>query len=848
VPSRDTATFRCDGPPPVRTALYLALARAISATPGPSGAVLEAVDGGPSAQVTVRPAHLASDLRAAADGAVGPTDPGPTPRSPEPPNGWPDRLGYLAPSASAVPWRPEAVAAAAPPGTEATAEWLAVQTFWIRGTHGELCVARRFRHARADGDPLGDRYDLVARRLAEAWAAALERPAVALPGRLGARRGWRRRSVRDLPPAAWSVRDPVAIVRTAEPVRPISRSDPLATAGPTVVFGASGAGKTTYLAHRSAEAIASGDRVVAIDLHGDLVPAIVARLGDAHRDRVVAVDAGERPVAGIAALAPDADDDRAAAFFVAAVKRLTTDGSELYWGFRLERLFDAFVRLARESGGSLLDVYDLLTSPERRESARLATRRPELGRFLDEVEPVVRRNPEFLWPAATRLSKVVLVPALAELLAPADGGLAVEALLAAGRSLLVRLPLARLGPEAASFAGTLVLARVFLGLVARGTGGPAPSPVMVVLDEVQAFSAPLVAELLAEGRKFGLRSVVATQYPERLAPELRHAAAGVATRLVVFRVPVASVAEAGAWLGLPPVDASRVLTELPTGRAVVRDPEAGALRFLERSPTATADPGPAWSEAVRRARAAVPDALPSVGGPDEGGAAERLLLAVLGAEEEGRPVEERGVVRAALGLPGPPLDEARLADTWGSLVRRGWVALDGVGARLTVAGARAVGLSAPTNAARESAEHRRLLLATFRLFARRGYRIEILRQGRFDTTLPDAIYRQLPGASRRENPAEFARTVDRLRLGWAWRYFGGRDVHIEAEVSGALRPERIRRGWAKAAAHDAFVLFVVGDAPRARRVRRALDDGRVGRDRGGVWTLPPPGGCRPPNP
>jgi hypothetical protein len=90
-------------------------------------------------------------------------------------------------------------------------------------------------------------------------------------------------------------------------------------------------------------------------------------------------------------------------------------------------------------------------------------------------------------------------------------------------------------------------------------------------------------------------------------------------------------------------------------------------------------------------------------------------------------------------------------------------------------------------------------------------------------------------------PADLAAEVERARQGWAWRFFHGRDVYVEAEVSGALRPERVRHGVRKALRRGAFVLFVVGDARRARRVRSVLRAMGLGVDRAQVWTL-----CLPP--
>jgi hypothetical protein len=842
VTPEDTASFRCGAPPRVRAMLYHALAHGLVNAQRPAGAVFEAVASDPVPIVTVRPARVLDELRGAPRGSYDPIEFRATPRSPRPPRGTVDRVGVVFARPPSASWTAEEVPMRAPPLDRllGPAGWLAFQTFWVQGTRGQLCVARRFRYALPDPSQQDARFASVAAAVAYDWSNVTRGAATVRRAAPGARIGWRHRTLRTLPRGAWVARGPESVEPTAEVrwvgLRP--SGDP--PAGHAVVFGSSGAGKTSYLAHRAAEAVAAGQRVVAIDLHGDLAPAVVAHLAPEGRSRVVAVDASERPVTGISVLSGAGGDDRAAAVLVAAIKRLSADGTDVYWGFRLERIFDTFVRLVQESGGSLLDLYDLLTSDDRRDSARLSTRRPELARFLEELGPVVRRSPDFLWSAATRLSKVVLVPALAELLAPAGGGLPVEELVSEGRSLLVRLPFARLGPEAATLAGTLILARVFLGLAGRERIDPNDATVLLVLDEVHGFSPRLVAEVLAESRKFGVRAIVATQYPERLAPEVRSAAAGASTHFVAFRVPPPSAAEAGSWLGLDRPTAERLLPVLPPGRGVELDPETGTLHPLAPAPLVDPRPGPGWSEVVARTRSAYgsPGGF-EAGVPAGDAATERLLLAVLAAEEEGHPLDAGGVVPAALALPGAPVDGATLADGWETILRREWVTAPDQRCHLSAAGARWLGLGTPTGAARETAEHRRLLLRTFRIFARRGYRLEILRQGRFDTTLPDARFRQLSTPGNRGVPVELAREVDRARLGWAWRFFGGRDVHVEAEVSGALRPERVRHGWSKVAGRGGFVLFVVGDPVRARRVKSVLERLGVGRDRAQVWTLPP---------
>ena len=846
-----TATVVCRAAPAVRRQWYVDLARLVAAGSRSTAVLLEGTLGDPSVRVTVRPAELVRLLGRSLAGTTVRLDPSPG-AAPSPPAShvrerWgvvvrTARSGSFGPTGNAID-RVGIAPAVDPRG------WLGLQTFWLPARHGNVWLARRFRFATRSREEQDRSFGPLGTAVAAEWSLSVGSPATFRPGALGARRDWKIGGMGTVPPDGWFER-PVGVA--ARSLSGVERGEwcqgvpPVETPG--IVLGASGAGKTTYLARWAAAVANSGGSLVAIDLHGDLAPAIVDRLTPDARPRVVAVDATDRPVAGIAALVPSAGTDRAAAHLVAGLKRLTPDGTDLYWGFRLERLFDSFVRLTLESGGSLTDLYDLLTDPERRDAARLATRSGELARFLDELAPVVRRNPEFLWSAATRLSKVVLVPGLRELLAPENGGMPVEALLGDRRALLVRLPFASLGPESAAFAATLVLGRVYLGVAAAAERAASPPPVALVLDEVHAFSPRLVSEILTEGRKFGLRALVATQYPDRLAPELRSAARGALRGFVAFRVPRAASVEVGSWLGLDPIEAADRLPNLPTGQGLVLDALSDGLRATESESERPACEADRWRDQLTATRTEFD--VPSLVEEDRREtdlAEERLLLAVLARTESGLPTSRDVVVTTAFELPGTGPDPALLALRWTTLVRAGYLEVADDAVRLTPAGERRLGLTAPTGATRETAEHRALLMATFRLLARRGYLLEIVRQGRFDTTLPDARLRQLSAPERRPAPVDLARSIERARGGWAWKFFGGRDVFVEAEVSGALRAERVRHGARKALGRGAFALFVVGDAHRARRVRSVLRSMGLGPDRAQVWTLRATGapGARP---
>lgn len=843
------------------------LARALSTQDGIAGVgILETV-GVPSARLLVYPASLLEAIEPFGEverlthsvlereGAASSTF-----------GSFQERFGYLVPARAPTSSSDRSPRGGAdrPSGLASLASMsgvrIDVRTFWIPRSAGGLWVARCYRSTTPRTRPWGGGADPAGSALAQHWSILLQRPVFPreVPGRRGADR-WKRWTSASTPREAWIALDATAAAEALDPPRRASTPAALyRQRGHLSVFGTPGAGKTSLLAELAAEAIRAGDPVVAIDLHGDLAPAVLDRLSAPLQERVVALDATDRPVPGINVLADPAGhtEERSIAHLVSALKRLSPDGEGIYWGFRLERIFDSFLRLVKEEGGTLADVAALLERPERREAMRVKTRRAELARFLDELEPILKRQPDFLWPAAARISKVVLSPALKELLSPEGPALPWEAAVREGRSLLVRLPYAEIGSEAAGFASTLLLAHIYLSLAAEATRSARSRPVLLLLDEAQGFSPRLLTEVLTEGRKFGLRVAVSTQYPERLAPEVERALKGAVAAHLCFRVALSNARATAVWLGIDRAMDPRALASLPTGRAILVDQRVGEL-IVPAPPPVSSGTWRRWKDAVGKARRDV--GLPvsegeGATGPDlddrlpADPVAENVLLAVYAAQETAGSATQPKIMAAAVGsLLSSGEDGSQLLATWDALVGRRWIQKGDRGWTLGSAGAEALGLGRRTGAPRESTEHRALLLEAYRLFARRGCRLDLLRQGRFDTTLPDARLDLLPPSTGRPQvPKELAARLDRVRQGWAWRFFHGRNVHVEAEVSGALRRERIRHGCQKAMRADSFALFLVSDAPRARRVRSVLRELGLGLDRAQVWTLPRAALLRPP--
>jgi len=843
-----TYSFPAEAPIWVRSFL-VRIAEALARAPSGHALLIERNEWDRFPRVTARRTEFEPTIRAAALGLPG--DLRSVPRGSDSVTPWARgrTIGFLAGRSEEEahedePDRREARADIAPPGS-ADVRRLGLQSHWFPDPSGKLRVWTRFvvadregaggallaaglelarRIHDADGPPIDVHVERHWRGGTSEWSS----------GRLG--------SLRHGPPMLLSADAAAASVPLAP--RPGPRDGDLARH--TVVVGATGSGKTGLVAAMAADRIARGTPVLVFDVHGDLAPAVVARLAPADRTHVLAIDATAPPerIPGLAILdpGPGTGGEAAAADVVAALKRLSSEGGETYWGFRLERIFDTFVRIVQDEGGSLNDLSALLTDERRRESARLTTRRPEVARFLEELPAILRRSPEFLWPAASRISKIALVPALSALLAPSGDGLPIEAWIAGGGSLLWRLPFSQLGPEGASLAGTLLATRSYLALVRSPARSEKRLRALFVFDEAHAFSARLLTELLAEGRKFGIGVVIASQYPERLEPELRQAAAGAAGTHVLFRVPAASARTLGAWVGLTPTAAGEILPALPVGRALSVTAGAPAT-FLSGEPLPRAPRG-AWESRVEATARGFAEGEGREVGTISDGVTDAVLLELVGRERSGGPLEEGALLAALAARELDPIDPESTRRSLAQLVGRGWVGRESGRLFATEAGARRFGIGAPTGAVTESAEHRALLVEALRIFAGRGLRLEIVRQGRYDTRLPDGVVPIVPRSAPDAPPEAVWRSLEARRGTWAWRFFRGRNVYVEAEVSGAERRERIRRGLAKAERHGAFALFLVADARRARRVRTVLVAEGAWPDRAQVWTLPkarPPG-------
>lgn len=305
------------------------------------------------------------------------------------------------------------------------------------------------------------------------------------------------------------------------------------------VIGKTGVGKSTLL-----EALAIGDLIAGrgfmlIDPHGDLAE----RMRDAARpvlgDRLIYLDAadatqpfGYNPLRRVR-------DDRiplAAAGLLDALKKLWPDA----WGVRMEHVLrNSLFALLEQDQARLPDILRLYSDKAFRKAVVAQLRNPVVQKFWKEEFEAYpdRLRAEAIAPIQNKLGALLTDPRLYRVFVSAPVDLHFRTLMDEGGVLVANLAKGRLGEDAASVLGGLLVSTVGLAALSRAdVSASERRPFFLYVDEFQTFTTLAFANLLPELRKYGLGLTIAHQYLHQLDPAIRHAVLGNAGTLITFRM------------------------------------------------------------------------------------------------------------------------------------------------------------------------------------------------------------------------------------------------------------------------------------------------------------------------
>lgn len=314
----------------------------------------------------------------------------------------------------------------------------------------------------------------------------------------------------------------------------------------TFVLGPTGSGKSWLLASLIVQDINAGRGVVAIDVKGDLVSDVLARVEDMDTERVTVLDASkrDRPI-GFNILG-QVHSEEARELVVDNVVHIFRDIWSAYWGPRSDHILRgtlATLVSTRAHDGSAFTLHEIvpvLTQPGFRrlvlgderlpgglrsfwqwyEGMSDGERAQAIGPVLNKVEAFTSRTP-------------------IRLLLGQSEGIDLGAVFRERNVLLVSLAKGTLGTETANLLGSLLVSALWQATLARVRVDAARRrAVFAYIDEVQDIvRLPLaIADMLAQARGLGLGLTLANQYLAQLPEAVKAAVLGTVRTQVTFAV------------------------------------------------------------------------------------------------------------------------------------------------------------------------------------------------------------------------------------------------------------------------------------------------------------------------
>lgn len=303
------------------------------------------------------------------------------------------------------------------------------------------------------------------------------------------------------------------------------------------ILGKTGTGKSSLLRFLMSQDIEAGRGFVCIDLHGDLIPFVLAtiakkeqRTGRDLSSRLILIDPSSRKYApGLNLI--ECEPGQAIAVQISEIDKLLRLRWSLdHFGARTEELLRNSLWVLAEQRLTLLELSPLLTNSLYRLSLLKRLRNAEVKKYFEErynraseaMQAVMREA------VLNKVTTFTVDPAIRHIVGQEKSSFSVRDAMDQGFWILLNLTKARLGENALTFA-SLFLAKLKAAIFARNSR----SLFTLYADELPNLVAADDAflSLLSEARKFAVSVVSANQFLNQFSPAMKSALFSVGTTL-----------------------------------------------------------------------------------------------------------------------------------------------------------------------------------------------------------------------------------------------------------------------------------------------------------------------------
>ncbi|MEM3852591.1 MAG: DUF87 domain-containing protein [Methanomassiliicoccales archaeon] len=288
-----------------------------------------------------------------------------------------------------------------------------------------------------------------------------------------------------------------------------------------IVFGGTGSGKSTFLARIAASAIKRRRAVLVIDPHGDLTRKIVSLCRNPEEfGKILYMDAIKSPIGlnPFEVFRHAAAKEQLASLISEGIAHVVRNayGRE-FWGPRMDYLLKGLLSaVAPIEGSNFADIVELLDNPFAVKSLAEECTDDATRTFLLHTLPAAKDD--WTMPIKDKVGRVMLDSVSRRILCQRKGNLDIAGEFVKGRTLLADLDLSRIGETTAALIGAMLLSTCWVVASSVRTG------LTIILDEAQLFPPRLIEEIAAQGRKFNVNVIIASQSPSYFEREFLSAA------------------------------------------------------------------------------------------------------------------------------------------------------------------------------------------------------------------------------------------------------------------------------------------------------------------------------------
>ena len=303
------------------------------------------------------------------------------------------------------------------------------------------------------------------------------------------------------------------------------------------VIGKTGTGKSTLLETLSRQDIVNGEGLALLDPHGDLVEKVLRAVPDKNKGDLIYFNVPDNPL-GFNPLEKVAPEKRtlAAAGLLDAFKKIWADS----WGPRLEHILrNAFLALLDQPEATLADVLRLLDDLTfRREICSRVYNSQVRDFWLREYENYpIRLRAEAIAPIQNKVGAFLTDPVLNRILTQKRSDFDLRHVMDEGKILLVNLAKGKIGADASSLLGALLVTKIGLaGLSRADVPEETRRDFYLYLDEFQNLATLSLANMLSELRKYRVNMVLSHQHLSQLDPQVKDAILGNTGTIISFRL------------------------------------------------------------------------------------------------------------------------------------------------------------------------------------------------------------------------------------------------------------------------------------------------------------------------